>query len=380
MNLLPIDLLEKVINNVLLITDVKKLTQTCVLFNKLCKPYINKLEVKYKNNNNIYIFSKHLDKYCIEKFTIEIILDGYYKLLDKKFYRKKNKIICSMLAFCGQQELLRHAISKKCIYNDYTLLCSMYTNTDTIFIYLVKKKLFGKLSSNCDLIVTNIGMSGNIGILKWMYKNKFGHLCNNKKLYESAAYADKLDIILWAYDNIDDLENIYDSKFVNIATKQGHLNIIIWAHSKSYIKDNSFYYKALKYGHLYIIDWAFKNNYGGTDFEKMMKVANTKSLTWLMQHNKIIIDNKFHILIDNQIRKTKYNDVSCNKQKIICCNNDGEIIIHDLNCNNGYCKILLFIMSRNKLNIEAKKWMVSVISKCNEHNWCVQYLNVINFL
>ncbi len=378
MNYLPTDLLEKVINNILFITDIRKLTQTCVLFNKLCKPYINKLEVKYMKNNKSYTFSKYLNNYCIEKFTIEITLDGYYELLDKKFYRKKNKIICSMLAFCGQEKLLCGAISKKCNYDEYTLMCSIFANTDVIFTYLVKK-IYGKLSKNYPHtdIVRNIGLSGNIHILKWIYKNKLEHLLENQILYDNAAYNDKLDIIIWSYNNIGNLNSIYDSKFVNTAAYKGYLNIIIWAHNVGYIKDNSFYYKAIKYGHVNIIEWAFQNNYANINLPKIIKSDNLNVLEWFIQHNKIIVDDKIHILIDNKVRVKKYNNISSNKQKIICCSNDGEIIIHDINCINN-CKILFYIMSHDNKSTKIIKWINNNIAKCHDHNWSVQYLNCIN--
>src|SRR4051812_21603237 len=108
---LPNELIIVVFDNILKITDKRQFLKTCITYNNLTKQsfanfendngimYYDKLIYNSKNNRHYYNaeylkFKKnYINKYCMEKFTIELCCDGYDELLPEIYFNKNNSII-----------------------------------------------------------------------------------------------------------------------------------------------------------------------------------------------------------------------------------------------------------------------------------------------
>ncbi len=395
---LPNDIHNKILNDIKQITDLRNLSLTCKLYNDQCVMKIIHLENKYLHKYSKFGFKGYLTNHCIEKFTIEIIMDGYYHLLTDKYYNIKNTIICSMLALKNKMELLNYAIGKQCLYDDYTLGCAACggdINTFKVMIDLMPIKTYN------STVVNNVAFGGNIEILKWLCNNnyndrfksfqfyellgRYGQIellewCNNNlgtyhiinsSFCNEAAKHNKLNIIRWAHEK----EYIRESQFHVVAATNGQLNIIKWAHKHKYIKNNSFCSNAIRHGHINILQFALDNGYLQNGLLNMnISLKNCRHLNiikWLI-NNKQIIVNKFHVTIGTKIDMNQYNSPEHN-EKIICIDTSGELNICDLKCENN-CKLLIHILHFNKhTNIE--NWINEKINNCKTHNCCSKYLN-----
>ncbi len=90
---LPDEIVLVIFDNILLITDKRQFLKTCIKYNEITKSSMQQFE----NNYEIQNFRK-INKYCVEKFTLELCHDKYFGLIPMKYIVKTNTIIVDCLA------------------------------------------------------------------------------------------------------------------------------------------------------------------------------------------------------------------------------------------------------------------------------------------
>ncbi len=315
MDIIPLDLIPIIFDYIQKITDKRQFLKTCKIYNDITKNMIknagNKFIIDNKvdiNNYYKFINSNKENKYCVEKFTIELCQDLYFDMIPNSYLNGNNKIIMEILASHNNIELLQVAIDNGCKLTKYlSSLAALYGHLDTLkFIMdlnmvLIDKNICSNAALNghldvlkwakengCYLDAKTCKFSakyGNLNILKWLRENgcdwdsytcayaaEYGHLDILKWLREngcewdnhtcnSAARGGHLNILIWARENGCG----WDSDVTSWAAIAGHIDILIWAKENGCEMSSHINDYATSNGHLNIIQWMFQNNYGNTD-------------------------------------------------------------------------------------------------------------------
>ncbi len=135
MNTLPNELILLIFDNILLITDKRKFLRTCIKYNDITKVSMCNFESNYKVKG----FCK-IDKYCVEKFTLEMCYESYFNMIPTSYINPKNEILIYASIFFDSIETLERAKNNNC-------------NLENVHCYAV------------DL--------GNLDVLKWALQNKY---------------------------------------------------------------------------------------------------------------------------------------------------------------------------------------------------------------
>lgn len=277
---LPIELFPGIRDNLTCITDVRNLSRTCKPYNKLCKRRVHILKKQYAVKYCDFKFVSHLNRRSItvEKFTVEIILDGYVDLLPEKYYNAKNSMMCSVLAFRGYFKLLKIAYKKLCPLTNYTFNCATHNGNLNILKWII-------LHNNeiyCEGIYQNASRQNHIHILQWMLTH--GHKPNKQILYDEAVSKGNVDVLQWMLDNKYSLEN---ESILCDGAYYGNINIIKWGIYCGFKNDKNFCDHAAKGGSCNVLDWALRYNHAidyESIFNKAIKYNKVKVLQWLLKH------------------------------------------------------------------------------------------------
>jgi len=89
MNTLLPELFCKLCDDIFRITDIRNLSRVCKKYNECCK------EQYYIQKYRSLLFSKYLEIYSVEKYTVELILGECYNLLLVRYFNKNNDMICT---------------------------------------------------------------------------------------------------------------------------------------------------------------------------------------------------------------------------------------------------------------------------------------------
>src|ERR1700679_2172453 len=108
------DIFNEILGYVACITDVRNLSRTCKLFHNYCTNKIKTLDKLYQQKYEHLFINHHLRCYSQEKFTFEAVIDCNYNALKEHYYNEKNNVMCPILSFSGNLELLKYAHSKQC--------------------------------------------------------------------------------------------------------------------------------------------------------------------------------------------------------------------------------------------------------------------------
>jgi hypothetical protein len=255
MNDLPFDVFNLILDQLKCITDIRNLSRTNDFNNKLLSNKIIEYENRYKLKYEKLNFVNYFGNYCVENFTIEIVLDNYYNLLKQHYFTKRNKIMCPILAFRGNIELLKKAVMLKCPLNDYTILCAAYEGHLKIIQYL-------EPNVSCDLntIVGNAAEKGNLEIIKWAHTKS--ELLNTTFGFHSLSFTSSkyghIHVLKWIITKYD-----IQSDFVKLL-EVAIPSTLQWFHDSNYLKhitNESFCDILIKYGTAETLTWAISNNY-----------------------------------------------------------------------------------------------------------------------
>ncbi len=203
MEQLPTDITLIIFNYIRKITDKRAFTQTCIKFNKITKNIIKKIESIIKIKHFGYP-----NKYCVEKFTLELCNDSYFHLIPKSYLTYKNEIIVEALSIFGNLKLLEQYVK---IYNN--------THDEPFNKYWICKK-------------ASIG--GHLDILEWA----------------------KINGATWD-----------DRTYVN-ATINGHLHLLKYFIKYIPMNFRIIYIYAEENGHYHILEWIEKNKFIGPSDRK----------------------------------------------------------------------------------------------------------------
>lgn len=251
---IPNEVYHNICNNIIKITDLRKMTQTSKFFNNICSKLIPKTIKSYEDIHGFIGF--HI--YTLKNFTCELILDDCCHFLDKKFYKNGNEqIIFIISAYVGNIEMLKFVYNNYEIRMDYMYsafinaiishnvdaiyyLCEIY-NFNNKYKSLIYNKLLDFIKRNdntkiLDLLKKNMKSFGywdssgiiknnKIHLVKWCMQNKFymkyvdketpycknlellrslhnyGYFVNFKDLYNEAKKNNSQDIIEWLESN-----------------------------------------------------------------------------------------------------------------------------------------------------------------------------------
>uniref|UniRef100_A0A6C0C7N7 F-box domain-containing protein n=1 Tax=viral metagenome TaxID=1070528 RepID=A0A6C0C7N7_9ZZZZ len=240
------------------VSSIRILYRTNSKFYKLGKKYINK---KIYDKNPI-MFGGFVQHYCMEKFTIELGLDGFN--IPMSHYVKKNKVICSVLAYLGRLSLLKKAI----VYG-----CKVKHDTPT----------FAARSGYVDIL----HFCKTLLPFEWDIRRQIENL---------AAANNQLDVLIYLdeHDGITCYRNVVDN-----STEKGHLNILQWCHRRNPIPINQ--QLAVKCGHLHILKWSaetclikFKSLLCDVIFFNQVHI-----LRWIIDEGHMLQNKHYKIAIEN---------------------------------------------------------------------------------
>jgi hypothetical protein len=320
MNILLPELFNIICDNILCITDIRNLSRVCINYDKVCKKRVNELENFYKKKYDGLLFTVYLIKPCVEKYTVEIILDNYYNLLSEIYYNKNNKVICNMLAFVGNLELLKIAYSKLCPITSTIFNCAAYNGHVDVLEWITANT---KLIPDEGSVSLNSGAGGHINVLEWM--QKLNHDIHITPVVFNAARNGHLHIFQWLKSN----NIIINVDFAEDAAQRGHLHILKWAHENKYITDNNFCIIAADYGHVNILKWAFDNKLDIDiyDYECIVENGHTNVLQWLFDNNFNIDKNIYRMAI----KSGKINVLQwIHEHEFTLTNNDLSVLNDDI--------------------------------------------------
>ncbi len=376
MNSLLDELFDLICFNLICITDLRNLSRVCKKYNLKCQKYIIKLETQYKQKYKELGLVKYFNEYCIEKFTNEIVLDGYYNLLSEKYYIDTNNVICDVLALCGNIELMKHAYSKLCPITDYTLCCAAFGGHEDIMKWIYVNT---PVNTKPENICKNASSNGKINILKFLFDNN--GMDNNA--YDTcntyaASYA-QIDVLEWLLK----IGKIDNTRICSSASSYGHLNILLWLIEKKLTIDYTIVTINATHGdHLHIIEWTQKQN-NTIDVDningKIGGFGSIKILQWLfdnnykinsdlicksaIEHDNVIClqwlyDNNYKLKNNSLQKSIKYS--SSNVFEWLCKHNHKlyDLILNDI-LNNDSAIILGWLL-KNNYNVDDYFYVNSV--------------------
>lgn len=302
MDQLPRDLHILIAQTVDLISDLRSLSRTGHIFHTICASLIPKLESIYMQKHTHLELSKWLSN-PLHKYTIELALDGYAKLIPEKYYTIHNEILFAMLAFCGDMKLLIKA-SCRAYTNDhieeYALKCASYNG----HLYVIKWIL-----SNCpinyhySLVIPYACVHPHLHILDWAFKNHYNDISYgiSYDMYSEAFRYGHISLLEWSHKK---QFNLPEYCFNKIA-RWGHTHVLDWMIEHGYEPDTSFYHLAIHYGHPNVLQWALDHNYikATPNWYLAVYFEHTNVLQWAIDHNYVIPNNIYEVAVEQN--KTK---------------------------------------------------------------------------
>ncbi len=227
MNTLPNELIIEIFNTILKITDKRQFLKTCILYNNLTKISFANYEGNYKTKH----FEK-IDKYCVEKFTLELCNDAYFNLIPEHYVTLLNGILDKCAAYYGNIHLL-NLVNK----HGYNLCCVME---------------YGALGGQFDVIRWGL----NNGIFDGHFGRDYNFM-RERWICASAAQGGHLELLKWLYNE----GCSWDYMTCAYAAYHGNLEILKYAYSNGCILGYVICGYAKDGGHKEILEWLLENGY-----------------------------------------------------------------------------------------------------------------------
>lgn len=193
-----------------------------------------------------------------------------------------NEIIELILCYIGDLNLsvsLKMDNCSKKIYNPNIHTINNYASTGNLNVikWLYKFNLYknenNKYAMNCAI------KSGHFDILKWLYKNNIN--CCTKYSLGIACSKGYFDMVKWIHKNIYNDFYYLSSCAMDLAAINGHLEILIYLHENNIgICSKDAMDLASLNGHFDIVKWLYKNrNEGYSDV----------AIKWALQNHHVEI-------------------------------------------------------------------------------------------
>ncbi len=249
MDTLPNELIIVIFNFIEKITDKRQFLKTCKLYNNLLKEPIicaeNDFISNYDNHEN-YFFPNY-EKYCIDKFTLELCYEKYFDMIPKLYFNKNYNQLMILLVKYGQLDLLKFAIDNGCELNFNTCQIAAYHGHLNILIW-AKEHGYELNRNTCTFAAGN----GHLDIIKWAKANG----CKwDATTCEMAATNGHLKCLKWIKKNGCE----WDSWTCRMAAANGHLDCLKWARKYRCPWDEYTHLCAERNGHLEVLNWALEN-------------------------------------------------------------------------------------------------------------------------
>jgi hypothetical protein len=285
MNLLP-ELHIKIAEFIAHITDLRLLSRTCQTFYAIGTELIPQLERAYREKYKKLDFSRFIHtNSSLEKYTIELVLDGYEEVIPYIYYTYKNKVIFNMLAFCGNLELLKVAKNSDCPMPDYALFCASYNGHLDILKWIYSATTVRKI----NFVVKGACQQGHPEILDWMTTTRYCTLSGG--ILKKGVKYGHISIVEWAYKQYKICDGVSADIF-NTASKYGQTHLLQWALDHAFNPSNAFYQWAIKRGHVGVLQWALDHYYLSETplWKRAVKKEQTLILQWALDHRYQIGD------------------------------------------------------------------------------------------
>ena len=285
-------------------TSIRNLSRTCKGLLRI------RTKIREQDYDKFLFSAKHSEKYekrynltLLDKYTLEILLDGDTKLIPQHYICAKNNVIFSM-------PYVYSAFAKRGSVDVLEFLIGIYIN----------QKIDFKFESD---IICGAAEGGWLNIIKWVKKTLiFDFLCecindpDNKDCPRCyAAFGGYTNIIdyfdaIWRCTNLDlrnyaakngkyhviahlDKKDQYPDNDIEVslaAVQGGQLETLKWLKVNEYYQDHWVFVEAAKIGNLPIIKWAMENNCGWNKLasDMCLKEGTVEVIEWLRTNNKIL--------------------------------------------------------------------------------------------
>jgi hypothetical protein len=210
MDLMPNEIILHIFDNILLITDKRQFLRTCIHYNNLTKTSFKQYEQNYKVKH----FDK-INKYCREKFTLELCHDKYFERIPTSYITRSNYIIIRALIMFDCIPLLEIAKQNNC---DLYFACQ---NAASYGKLEVLKWAKANTIHNEEFICSAAAENGNLENLKWLRKKGCPW---NSLTCNDAARNGHLETLKWARENGCE----WDTETCTYAAMNGHLETLKW--------------------------------------------------------------------------------------------------------------------------------------------------------
>jgi hypothetical protein len=377
-NYLPQDII-RFIFGLCSITDKRNFIRTCKNFNKLFElmPIIEK-EFQYMIRTNFIANPMFIDfEESINKYSMELIYDGYVNLFPERYIFFDNYVIYRYheiyynLALRGNfdmilllfQSTINYSIDNEERNAYYIMKGAAKSGHKHILEWMLEKdyKIDG-------IIIAEAIKGDNMDIYYWLINNK--SYWNNIEISyfhieEAAIITNKLDIVkslieknmfntirnygyeLGRYGNFNLIEQLLNDKKYNIdricdgAAMHGHLEILKLGYQHGFkITSNEFAFG----GHIHILEWLLKNDNSfkkeGTISEHIARGGNFKCLKWAINNGFLVGKNTYaYVAMYGDIEMLQWlYDRGTILTKYICslAASYGHLNILKWMLNNGY--------------------------------------------
>ncbi len=244
MEQLPNEIILLIFDNIKLITDKRHFLKTCNKYNLITKQSFYNYEKNYKVKH-----FKKIERYCVEKFTLELCHDKYFEMIPERHIIADNIILIHALASFNCLPLLKLAKENGC---NLFYVCKHAAFNGNIEILKWAKEIGCELTP--QYIIYTIE-NGHLDALKWIQSNyKTGKFLITR-LCDYSAFYGQLDILKWAHE----FNYLWNENTCLLAASKNHLSCLKYARENGCDWDARVYLIAKGKGHTELLNWAIEN-------------------------------------------------------------------------------------------------------------------------
>ncbi len=244
MDPLPNELILIIFELISKITDKRQFLKTCKKYNIITK----KSFYNYENNYKIEKFDK-IEKYSVEKFTLELCHDKYFEMIPESYIVANNGILIETLVFFDYLPLLILAKENGCNLDNVCSFAAFNGKLEILKWMKEKSCVFGPRD------IMHVIQNGHLEVLKWICSNyNIGEFVK-ERLCDYAAFYGQLDILKWTHEN----DYTWDRLTCSNAAKNGHLECLKYLRLNGCEWNNYVYLNANEYKHMELLKWAMEN-------------------------------------------------------------------------------------------------------------------------
>ncbi len=257
MNTLPNEIILLMFNKITLITDKRQFLRTCINYNKITKQSMKLYDKKYDALAEhlihlIQSFEKRqfnikpikINKYRMEKFTLELCHDKYFDMIPKSYIVPNNRIL--VMALTKYYSIPKQIDNDNFFEYAFTIIKKSFMGNDIPILRMAKNN-----GCNLDNICRYAAVNGNLDVFGWAQENG----CNMERICEFAANGGQLEMLKWARR----VGKKWDENTCAGAAYNGHLEVLKWARENGCKWDARTTAYASANNQLNTLKWALEN-------------------------------------------------------------------------------------------------------------------------